>query len=163
MNEVDPQQVKEVYARFGLAMYHAQCLERQVAILVAACCNPEFLRKPADERKAIFDAEMAKTLGILVRRLSDQVRIGPNLQSRITKALKTRNWLAHNYFWERSAQFLGASGREDMIRELTGTSNELSALDELLTADSIRWCKRVGITDDMIEAALDNLRAESGA
>jgi len=163
LNDVDPAQVKEVFARFGLAMYDAQCLERQTAILVAACCNPEFLRKTPEERDAILKAEMTKTLGALVRRLSEQVTIAPSLEHRIATALKTRNWLAHNYFWERAGQLLTPSGREVMLKELTDVSNEMSGLDELLTEYATRWRKRAGVPDEVIEAELEKLRAEGSA
>ena len=35
LKDADPEQIREVYARFGLAMYQAQCVERQIAILLA--------------------------------------------------------------------------------------------------------------------------------
>ena len=50
LQDVDPEQIREVYARFGYTMYQAQCVERQIAILLAACFNPNFAKSNPTER-----------------------------------------------------------------------------------------------------------------
>ena len=42
MLDPESEQIREVYARFGLAVYSAQCLERELAMLLAASGTPEY-------------------------------------------------------------------------------------------------------------------------
>ncbi len=56
----DAAQRRETFARFGLAIYQAQCVERQVVILVATTFNPDFLRTSPEERDRFFACEFAK-------------------------------------------------------------------------------------------------------
>jgi len=67
---------------------------------------PEGVQKTVDRYNRAFDTEFEKTLGRLISRLSQRVRIPSGLADRMKRALEIRNLLAHNYFWERSAQFL---------------------------------------------------------
>jgi hypothetical protein len=153
-----PEQIREVYARFGLAMYQAQCVERQIAILLATCFNPNFAKSSPTDRDRAFDTEFEQTLGRLILRLSQRVRIPSDLADRMKRALEIRNLLAHNYFWERSAQFLSARGRRSMIDELTAYGSEFNALDATLTDVGRRWSARVGLAEEIIEAELRKLR-----
>jgi hypothetical protein len=51
--DADAQQRHETFARYGLAMYHAQCVEKSLAILVSSVFNKEFLPSPPDQREEI--------------------------------------------------------------------------------------------------------------
>jgi hypothetical protein len=72
---VEAKQRRETFARFGLAMYHAQCVERQIGILLATTLNPDFLRSSQEERDRFFDVEFAKTLGRLVGVLGEKLTL----------------------------------------------------------------------------------------
>src|ERR1700677_85023 len=100
-NMLDPEseQIREVYAFFGLAMYLAQNLERALAMLLAVLGEA----KPMTAWD--YDARLAEnfqsTFGALVTRFvelagSDHVTLSTQLE----KAVVDRNDLAHHYFWE---------------------------------------------------------------
>lgn len=163
LQDVDPEQIREVYARFGYTMYQAQCVERQIAILLATCFNPNFAKSNPTERDRAFDTEFEKTMGRLIVRLSQRVRIPSDLAQRMQSALEVRNFLAHDYFWERSDQFLSPQGQQSMIDELAEYGAVLKALDATLTDVGDRWCEKVGITEEMVEAELKKLHDEGHA
>jgi len=158
----EAEQRREVFARFGLAAYQGQCLERQVAILLAATHNPEFLHTPPEGRDAFFDREFRKTLGNLTRALTDRVKLLPDFRTRLEEGVRLRNWLAHDYFWERAADLLVWDGRERMISELQAAADLLGELDRELTAVSDAWAVSLGLTPAMIEAELDKLLGREG-
>ena len=114
---------RETFAHYGLAMYHAQCVEKSLAILVSSVFNREFLGSSLDRREAIQDEVFTKTVGRLLKRLKEQIPIPPNLDKTLAEALKKRNWLAHDYFWERAGHMLTSHGKEKMIEELTNLAD----------------------------------------
>ena len=142
---------RETFARYGLAMYHAQCVEKSLAILVSSVFNEEFLKSAPENRNEIQNEVFAKTIGRLLNRLKKQITIPPNLDQTLAESLKKRNWLAHDYFWERAIQMMTPQGKEKMIEELTNLSGFFSKLDVHLTKISEKWLMKVGIS----EAALD--------
>lgn len=63
---MDPEaeQCKKVFALYGLAMYQAQCLERQIAISLASTFGPEGItRKQYD---SLLESNFEKTMGRLI-------------------------------------------------------------------------------------------------
>src|SRR2546426_9636455 len=87
---VEARQRRETFARFGLATYHAQCVERQIGILIATTLNPDFLRGSPEERDRFFDVEFAKTLGGLVRIIGEKLTLSPQLASRLQRGVRLR-------------------------------------------------------------------------
>jgi hypothetical protein len=148
----DAAQRRETFARFGLAMFHAQCLERQVGILLATTFNPDFFRTSPEERDRFFACEFAKTLGRLVVTLHQRINVPHGLDGRLRRAVELRNWLAHEYFWQRPGSILTWDGRERMIAELQGAADFLNAVDEELTSITDNWLNHVGVPRDIIEA-----------
>jgi hypothetical protein len=96
--ELDPesQQIRDSFAYFGLAVFRAQCLERQLVILLATSLNPEFLRTVSEERDTYFDKHSQKTLGELISSLRQAITLPSSLEGRLCRALVLRNWLAHD-------------------------------------------------------------------
>ncbi|MDO8684091.1 MAG: hypothetical protein Q7N50_11485 [Armatimonadota bacterium] len=159
MEELDTnaQQRRETFARYGLAMYQAQCVEKSIAILVSNVFNEEFLPSGPDHREIIQEKVFAKTLGHLLSYLRKQIAVPPNLDHNLAEALRKRNWLAHEYFWDRAAELLTIPGREKMIDELTMLSEFFSKLDSHLTLTYEKWARKVGITEELVEKELKAL------
>jgi len=151
---LEAQQRRETFARFGLAMYQAQCVERQVAILLATTHNQQFLQTAPEDRDRFFDAEFSKTMGRLVRDLRQQTTPAPEFESRLRRAVELRNWLSHHYFWERAGSILTWDGREKMISELQEAADFLDEVDGELTAIGEEWFERAGGSREAIESEL---------
>jgi len=97
MEELDAnaQQRRETFARYGLAMYHAQCVENSLAILVSSVLNKEFLPSDPSRREEIQDEVFSEAIGKLLTRMRKQVSVPPNLDHTLDDARQKRNWLAH--------------------------------------------------------------------
>ena len=147
---LEAQQRREVFARFGLAMYHAQCLERQLGLMLASMFNRQFLEAPPEDRDAFYDRELSKTLGQMVRALKNTISIPPTLEDRLKKAVDIRNWLAHRYFREREREILSLREREHMISELQEQADFLQALDREFTEIMEKWMERLGVSKEDI-------------
>ena len=116
------EQVKEVYAHFGLAIYLSQVLEHGIGnALVYASLIPNNIGKirSSSEWHEKFDqflgAHFEKTLGRMISALKTELTVPDDLESLLSAALKNRNWLAHHYFRERSDEFMNEAGRMKMI------------------------------------------------
>ena len=49
--DYDSQQRRETFALYGLAMYHAQCFEKSLVIVVSAAYNKEYFKSDSNEEK----------------------------------------------------------------------------------------------------------------
>ncbi len=160
---LEAQQRRETFARFGLAVFHAQCVEREIGVLLATTLNPEFLRTSPEDRDRFFDSEFAKTLGRLVAGMREKTALAPEIESRLSRAVELRNWLAHRYFWERAGSILTWDGRERMVAELQETADFLGAVDAELTAVSGRWLELLGVSREVFESEVEKYkRGEDG-
>ena len=158
----DAQQRREVFARYGLAMYYAQCLEHQLGLMLASMCNHEFLDTPHEARDALFDQELSKTLGKMAQNLKKAMPVPPTLEDRLARAVEVRNWLAHGYFRERAREFLSVQGRDVMVFELQERADFLQALDSEFTELMEKWLNRMGVSGEHIRAEMESLRNETG-
>jgi len=149
--------IREVYAQYGLAMYQAQCFERGIAIFLATVCGLQ----PQDSTRSMYqktlEGHFERTLGGLVKELGKAAKLPIGFEADIKDALKKRNWLAHNYFWDRAGSFLSRDGREKMLLELRETFSLFKKLDGYLVAISAAWGEKHGVTAQMIEKDTESL------
>lgn len=157
MNETS-EQVKEVYAQFGLAIYLSQVLEHGIGnALVYAYLIPNNIGKicSPNEWQQKFDlflgTHFEKTLGRMISTLKTEVKIPNELESLLSTALKTRNWLAHHYFRDRSDEFMNEAGRMKMIAEIEEAQALFSRADRVLDAIIKPLRERHGFTDERFE------------
>ena len=151
------EQVKEVYAYFGLAMYKAQCLERQLAIVLATRYGPGPTKMTNAEFDDLLEGLFSKTMGRLVRDIGALAQLSEGEKEWLQQALSKRNWLAHRYFWERARDFLSQSGRAAMIQELQQAVDSFDALDKLFTTKAMEWAAPLGITEQLVEREVERL------
>jgi len=149
--DADAQQRRETFALYGLAMYHAQCVEKSIAIMVSSVFNNDFINADGpDEREVIQDAVFSKTIGQLIKRLRKQVPVPSSLDMKLNEARAKRNWLAHEYFWTRAGEIMTTRGRDKMICELRETAEWFSNVDEHLTSIYEKLIVKAGISREML-------------
>jgi hypothetical protein len=85
------------------------------------------------------------------------------LEGRLIRALLLRNWLAHDYFWLRSADAMSPTGRARMIAELKEAGEFLESVDEELTAVTETWLESAGVHREVIEAEIEGFLAQARA
>ena len=160
--EFDPDQTREVYARFGLAIYQAQCLERQLAIILATKYGPGPANATREELDDVLERLFSKSLGRLVSDVTKLSALSCDEERQLREALVKRNWLAHGYFWDRAAEFLTESGRAAMIEELREIAEQFERLDDLFTKRTVDWANSVGVSQEMLNEQLERLLKDQG-
>ena len=144
---------REAFAHFGRTMYYAQCLEQQLGIMLTYMYNQQFFEVPPERRDAIYDKELKKTLGQMVKDIQKKTIVPPALNQRLEKAVDIRNRLAHKYFYERSRHIHFIEGMEEMISELQEMTEFLDELDQELTDIMQKFMEKdFGITKEHIQA-----------
>lgn len=153
----DSEQVREVYAHYGLAMYWAQCLEQSIfqhllffdhfPKAVAAYTTAENWAEDFDRYEA---RELGQTMGKLIHRLKEVGQPTDSLEQPLSDALKSRNWLAHGYFADRAVEFTMSGGREHMVAELEVLREQFRNCAEQLDAVSLPAARKRGFTDEML-------------
>jgi hypothetical protein len=86
-HDADGEQVKEVYARFGLAVYFAQVLEHGIVnalVILDLIPSRRHLARSADEWGSEVDAFMDRhfqaTMGRMMRNLRDTTQVDDDLE-----------------------------------------------------------------------------------
>jgi len=166
--DAESEHCKEVYCRFGLAMYEAQVLEHGIVnALVIVDLIPErrHLARSRAEWEKDFDEFMGQhfkhTMGRLLRDLGSVTKLPPDLNDLLTRALEKRNWLAHEFFRERATQFVTAKGRDQMLSEVDECAALFRAADEALVNVTEPLRTKQGITNEMLEKSLQAILAQS--
>jgi len=147
--------VRETYAHFGLAIFRAQGLEHAIVNAMVVARMPDRARITRNDIDAFMDRHFKQTLGQLMRALNKFVTVPSDVTDVLDRALTRRNWLAHDYFRERAAEFMTNSGCLQMISELQAAqqlfADASGALDDLVRP--IR--EQFGITDAAIASEVE--------
>jgi len=163
MSDLDPDvdevsdQVKEVYAYYGLAMYWAQCLEQSIfqhllffdhfPRAIKAYKDPQQWAEEFDEYES---REMKQTMGKLIQRLRESGQPTKEIELALEEALKARNWLAHGYFSDRAIQLTVSSGRQEMLIELESLYSTLKNCEALIDAATQPVIQKMDLTEEMM-------------
>lgn len=161
-------QIKEVYAYYGLAMYHAQVLEHgmvnSIVILDFLQTLSGFKSKDAWDRA--FDDflrnNFKKTFGQLLPYVMGHQLPAP-LASDLECAKRARNYLAHGFFRENALNFITEGGRRRMIMECENNVALFEAVDGALELHVKSKRDRFGVSDQMIETWTAKLEAQARA
>lgn len=149
-------QIREVYSRYGLAMYQAQVLEHgMVNAVIVARMLPTIRNHPdraawEEAFDGAYDTELAKTFGNMLRAL-EPLGLPEELMVRLRAAKLERDRLAHRFFREHDENFLGKAGRTKMIAECEDIIERFAAIDAELEAVMRPARERHGITAEWIE------------
>lgn len=160
LNMDEEEHVKEVYARFGLAMYCAQLLEHDVVnalVIMDLIPSRRHTMNAAEQWGALIDAFMDERFELTMGRLFESLRsvtlVPFELDSRLRAALKKRNWLAHGFFRDRTEQFMTPAGRDSMLAEIEEITALFTAADRQLGEIVEPLRRKAGLTDEMIAKA----------
>ena len=169
-DDPESEHIKEVYARFGLAVYFAQVLEHGIvnALVVVDLIPPRrHLARSKDEWEAAVDAFMGRhfehTMGRLMKDLRSVTTIPAHLDGLLKQALKKRNWLAHEFFRERATEFLTSTGREQMLAEVDKSRDLFKTADEALENVVKPLREAAGITYEILAREFQALLPKSNA
>lgn len=152
VQEIDPEshQIREVYAQYGLVMYISQSIERLLPVLLVAV-----YREPKPRTRSEFDSMLSQyeraTFGALVRELRN-AGAPTALLDDLSNAVEKRNWLAHQYFWQRAGHFVTAPGKHHMLDELGQLREKFQTVSDQVSAMSAAHLLSKGLTMEYIKA-----------
>jgi len=161
-------EIKEVYARFGLAVYLAQVLEHGIVnalVLLDLIPRRRHLVHSREEWAEVVEAFMGrhfrKTLGAMMKSLQSITEVPPDLEDLLRQALQQRNRLAHDFFRERSEDFMTSSGRERMLVEIDESKSLFEAADKRLDEVVHPLRDLYGLTDEVLRRELERMKARA--
>jgi hypothetical protein len=156
---LDPEsyRIREVYAYYGLTVYHIQCLERTLAMLCTTVYNPNADHITQSQYDSILENNFKKTLGQLITQIKKSVDLPDDFEEKLTDALEKRNFVAHHYFWKHAMKFSHTRGQEEMLAELTQLSTYFENMDRELTLVQRKWSNAKGVTDDAIYQVMGDM------
>jgi hypothetical protein len=109
---------REVFARFGVALYFSQVLEYRIVALILWTGIRDSRYRTLEESEAetaeLFKLTMGKVRQTLMSRRPD----AEHLEEELTRAVRMRNFLAHEYFLQRVGVLHTEAGRIKMLEEL---------------------------------------------
>jgi hypothetical protein len=151
------EEVREVFARYGLTMYKSQCLERNMISYLALSSLPAVTHRYAiDDR---FAEHQRATFTQLVDRLSPLLE-DAELKNELTALAEVRNRIAHSYFWEMAAALTRSDGCNRMVKDLSLLADRFGLADERLSVGTRRLLQARGVSASMLEAEMEGLRLE---
>ena len=139
---------KEVFAWFGAAAYHAQCVE--VELIIARLF---LLRRGEPEPRAEVWQKVEgekRTLGNLLRFLRNEIELGENEVALLTTTVDDRNSLAHDYWYRRSSLLATRSGCRELVANLQEMSERLKQAAETAKVISKRVRAQAGIAETVV-------------
>ncbi len=167
-DDTDGEQVKEVYARFGLAVYWAQVLEHGIVnalIILDLIPSRRHLARSTDEWGSEVDGFMDRhfqaTMGRMMRELRDVTRMDDDLEQLLSEALRKRNWLVHDFFRERATGFISTTGREQMLSEVDRCRDLFQSADKRLEATVAPLRRKAGLTDELLAREYERIHKET--
>jgi hypothetical protein len=159
--------IREVYARFGLAMYQAQVLEHGMvnAIIVLNLLprTAEFGVRIEWEQAVddCFEDQFSKTFGNLIQTL-DKIDALPDHVLRVMRSAKrTRDQLAHRFFRDNAEDFMSEPGRLKMIQYCEDAANQFSDVDADLEKFIAPLRTKYGISEEHVLKEVARLNQRS--
>jgi uncharacterized protein YutE (UPF0331/DUF86 family) len=153
----DAMEIKEVSALFGRAVFFIQCFERQLGITLATVCLSDPDAVTREQYDALLSKNFKKTLGQLFHKMKGDLHIAEEMKQEIEAALELRNFLIHNYFWERMVQFNTSVGRQAMLEELYLACTVFQEVDSKVEAITKAWGEKRGVTEQDYAEELEKL------
>jgi hypothetical protein len=137
--------IKEVYARFGLACYMGEVLHRGLCHLYLGLRTPDqgMTGPRIDE---LMREAYAETLGGILNKVRNA--LSEDLESRLDAALEKRNYLAHHFWFDQVHMLSLAEGARALVEQLAETTAEFERINKELERLGRADLCRFGITDE---------------
>jgi len=148
---------KEVFAQFGRAYCQSEVLHRGLCIVYALATfdKAENITGPRVEEKLAFS--FALTLGQVIEKSKG---IFPeNIEQQLVFALVKRNYIAHQFWFERNYLMFDEKGLLELRQELIELTNLFENLDNNITEFFKPIRKSFGLSDEVIQESYKKLLA----
>ena len=148
-DQTDSELIREVYARFGLAYYQSECLHRGLCMVyaISGLPPPDLITRPRVEERLALAYSL--TLGDVAAKLANLLPHELNIETQ--KAVEMRNFLAHEFWFERAPLMFDADKIPHLIAELDEYAETFVRLDAQVSDWSVPRMRELGITDDLTQ------------
>lgn len=154
----DDLQAKEVYAYFGLVIFSFQKFEQQLMNMLLIKAKNENLNLTPEEYDEVFGNHSDKTMGKLIKKVTETYKINSELTREMWRIHKKRNYFAHHYFKDSSQYFFDLEGNIKMIVEFECVIIEVEVLDSKLNIIIKPLMQNFGVTDKSINEILKKIK-----
>jgi hypothetical protein len=153
-------QHRDIYAQVGAAVGVSQALELTLTNLLL--CNGK-IRGTATtvEEFQALEETLKKTLGKLLQKVRNAIRLPKKTSKVITLAIEKRNLLIHHILRDKAFCFASAAGRKKLLAEVEQIRDILRAADKLANEILKELVREIGITPDMLDAEFQKLKSQS--
>jgi len=168
----DGDDMKDVYAHFGLTFSHGCNVEGILANLILTV---DFVKRMYEESKKagkpIYDRytmghkleeylaeQHAKTFGQLISRkggIKELLKLDPALEKRVDEAKRRRDYLAHNFWRERGQEAISVRRRGAVISDLQADRTFFEGLANDLEALAMGEVRKIGLDADRLKSNVD--------
>jgi hypothetical protein len=142
---------REMYARFGLAVYFCQVLEVQLVNHLMAIRLGDGLDLAGIDR--LLERWFSRPMGNNVANIKKEAAVSDSTATVLDQALKRRNWLVHHYFRSRTDKIATIAGQRTIVSELETICEEIQTADEILTAETLALMEKRGLSVEAVRAA----------
>src|SRR3569833_331080 len=168
----DGDDMKDVYAHFGLTFSHGCNIEGILANLIL---TTDFVKRMYEESKKagrpIYDRytmakkleeylaeQHAKTFGQLLSRkggIKEFLQLDPALEKRVDEAKRRRDYLAHNFWRERGQEAISVKRRDKVSEDLQADQAYFEELARDLEAGAMDEVRKIGLDAEKLRANID--------
>jgi hypothetical protein len=110
--------------------------------------------------EALWNELISSTMGRQLREVLVEEGVSERLIARLRNALRIRNYLAHDFLRQRAEELMMFRGRNEMLAELEELRAELQSTDDELEPITRSIMAARGISQEMLQAELERMRAE---
>ena len=153
--QADSELVRELYARFGLAYFRGDCLHRQLSMILAWSGIPQNTSLTRPRMEELLARSFSLTLGDVGTKL-EQV-LPPAFHDRLRDAVRRRNFLAHQFWFERAHLMVRVRDVLGLIEQLDDDAAVFERLDADVTAWSGLMQRALGITEATLAESLGQI------
>jgi hypothetical protein len=153
-------QHREVYARFGVAVYYAQVFEAGIANLILISERMQGRHLSDSDVDSRFEALWRKTLGTLLALVRDGQLLGTDELDLCQDALATRNRLIHRFWRDEIEHTITPDGRQYLCDEVDAMRRLFIRADKAATEVMLRIGAPGGLTAEMIQEAMEKMKAD---
>ena len=153
---LEDDQVKEVFAHFGLAIHVGNVMEQSA---LNAQFTSDLLSKirefeSKEEWECAYDEFYARnsklTFGQLVGRIKNSGRFSDKLNATLTHAKTVRNHLVHHFQFESAELMITRHGRSSMIEECSRAIQLFDIVDQDLERELAELRTSFGVSNDWL-------------
>ncbi|MCF5888247.1 hypothetical protein [Aeromonas veronii] len=145
---------REVYAFYGLAAFHAQCAEKSLVNFAMGYRVLDETILTQEQWLEIYDKTNDKTFGRLLGEVKSKAGLSHDLKIYLEDALRKRNWLAHDFFYDYASHFSDFEGRVEMINELQRLIRTFQIADHEIEKLSLKIWEKFGVTEEWIQTEM---------